>query len=101
MQATLQSIDTNCAASTNAKTPAGTVFAFQSTRFPSSNMIQADQVEALAAAPDGKIHEKLVQKKPVGDNEVGIRVTHSGVCATDLHYLDLDMVLGHEGREST
>jgi D-arabinose 1-dehydrogenase-like Zn-dependent alcohol dehydrogenase len=64
-------------------------------------MINADQIKALAAAPDGKIHEKLLQKKPVGDNEVGIRVTHSGVCATDLHYVHADMVLGHEGLEST
>jgi len=60
-------------------------------------MIETDKVRVLAAAPDGKVHEKLVSKKPVGDNEVGIRVTHSGVCATDLHYLHQDMVLGHEG----
>ena len=60
-------------------------------------MTNADQVEAFAAAPDGKIHEKLLPKKPVGDKEVGIRVTHSGVCGTDLHYLHADMVLGHEG----
>ena len=55
------------------------------------------EVKVLAGAADGKIHEKLLPKKPVGDSEVAIRVTHSGVCGTDLHYLRADMVLGHEG----
>lgn len=56
-----------------------------------------ETVTAFAAAPDGKVHEKHTSKKPIGDNDVGIRVTHSGVCGTDLHYLHADMVLGHEG----
>ncbi|ORY09307.1 chaperonin 10-like protein [Clohesyomyces aquaticus] len=30
-------------------------------------------------------------------NEVALRVTHSGVCGTDLHHIHDDMVLGHEG----
>ncbi|KAJ3752832.1 NADP-dependent alcohol dehydrogenase [Lentinula raphanica] len=29
-------------------------------------------------------------------DEVAVRVTHSGLCGTDLHFLKTDMVLGHE-----
>jgi threonine dehydrogenase-like Zn-dependent dehydrogenase len=36
-------------------------------------------------------------EKPIGPDEVLIRVTHSGLCGTDLHYKGADMVLGHEG----
>ncbi|KAK4121399.1 GroES-like protein [Parathielavia appendiculata] len=49
-------------------------------------------------AQDG-VPKKSTTKKPdqlVGD-EVYVRVTASGVCGTDLHYLTSDMVLGHEG----
>jgi len=54
-------------------------------------------VTAFAGGADGKIHERQNQKKTVGDDDVAIRVTHSGLCGTDLHYLHSDMVLGHEG----
>ena len=60
-------------------------------------MSAIETVKAFAGGADGKIHEKHNQKKPVGDDEVAIRVTHSGLCGTDLHYLHTDMVLGHEG----
>lgn len=60
-------------------------------------MSGTETVTAFAGALDGKIHEKYQLKKPVGDNEVGIRIKYSGVCGTDLHYLHADMILGHEG----
>ncbi|KAK3310029.1 chaperonin 10-like protein [Chaetomium strumarium] len=49
-------------------------------------------------AKDG-VPKKSTTQKPdqlVGD-QVYVRVTASGVCGTDLHFLTHDMVLGHEG----
>jgi threonine dehydrogenase-like Zn-dependent dehydrogenase len=40
---------------------------------------------------------KSQTKKELGHNEVLIKVTHSGLCGTDQHYKEADMVLGHEG----
>ncbi|SPQ23284.1 e368fd3f-62e2-4f89-ad8b-6e1dbbb18424 [Thermothielavioides terrestris] len=47
---------------------------------------------------DGTPKKSSTQKPDqlVGD-QVLVRVTASGVCGTDLHYLRQDMVLGHEG----
>ncbi|TVY81785.1 alcohol dehydrogenase [Lachnellula suecica] len=44
----------------------------------------------------GKI-VKSHTKRELGHDEVLIKVTHSGVCGTDQHYKEADMVLGHEG----
>lgn len=35
--------------------------------------------------------------KPLNATAVLIKVTHSGLCGTDVHYKSTDMVLGHEG----
>lgn len=35
--------------------------------------------------------------REIGNDEVLVRVTHSGLCGTDLHYKTVDMALGHEG----
>ena len=40
---------------------------------------------------------KSQSKKELSNDEVLIKVTHSGVCGTDQHYKEADMVLGHEG----
>ena len=45
---------------------------------------------------EGKI-VKSTSHKEVGPNEVLLKVTHSGLCGTDVHYKAADMVLGHEG----
>ncbi|CRG89156.1 hypothetical protein PISL3812_06192 [Talaromyces islandicus] len=45
---------------------------------------------------NGKITADHVTKS-LGDNEVFIETTHSGLCGTDLHYLHSGKVLGHEG----
>lgn len=46
---------------------------------------------------DGTIRESSTQKPDLQNDDVLVRVTHSGVCGTDLHYRHADMVLGHEG----
>ncbi len=45
---------------------------------------------------DGSIIEAKVTKE-IAPNEVLIRVTHSGLCGTDVHMKKQDMALGHEG----
>lgn len=40
---------------------------------------------------------KSTTRRDIGPNEVLVRVTHSGLCGTDLHYTHIDMGLGHEG----
>ncbi|KAH8703640.1 putative alcohol dehydrogenase [Talaromyces proteolyticus] len=44
----------------------------------------------------GKIVADRVTKS-LGDNEIFIETTHSGLCGTDLHFLHSNKVLGHEG----
>lgn len=46
---------------------------------------------------DGTIRQDTTQKPDLQRDEVLLRVTHSGVCGTDVHYRTTDMVLGHEG----
>jgi alcohol dehydrogenase (NADP+) len=50
----------------------------------------------LAGGPDGKIHVKT-SKRAIGGVEVLVRVTHSGLCGTDVHDLSSGCALGHEG----
>jgi D-arabinose 1-dehydrogenase-like Zn-dependent alcohol dehydrogenase len=45
---------------------------------------------------EGKIVADRVTKS-LGINEIFIETTHSGVCGTDLHFMDKGKVLGHEG----
>ena len=45
---------------------------------------------------DGKIIESK-GSRPIGPDEVLVKVTHSGLCGTDIHYKTADMALGHEG----
>ncbi|KAJ5919295.1 hypothetical protein N7466_010238 [Penicillium verhagenii] len=43
------------------------------------------------------IQQSTTRKDGLKRDEVLVRVTHSGVCGTDLHYQNADMALGHEG----
>ncbi|KAJ5772455.1 hypothetical protein N7520_002984 [Penicillium odoratum] len=43
------------------------------------------------------IKQEITRKDDLKRDEVLVRVTHSGVCGTDLHYQDVEMGLGHEG----
>ncbi|KAF5348668.1 hypothetical protein D9758_006803 [Tetrapyrgos nigripes] len=45
----------------------------------------------------GEIVKKISTHQPPKSDEVVVRVTHSGLCGTDVHYRKTDMVLGHEG----
>ncbi|KAJ7680713.1 chaperonin 10-like protein [Mycena polygramma] len=48
------------------------------------------------SANDGIVEAKTHHDKPTG-NQVLVKVSHSGICGTDEHYKNADMVLGHEG----
>lgn len=43
------------------------------------------------------IVESKSRVESLGPHDVLIRITHSGVCGTDDHFKEKDMVLGHEG----
>ncbi|KAF9074264.1 Zn-dependent alcohol dehydrogenase [Rhodocollybia butyracea] len=45
----------------------------------------------------GQIRESRFIRENLQPDEVVIKITHSGICGTDLHFLRADMVLGHEG----
>lgn len=48
----------------------------------------------------GSSQGKIVQsetRRTLADDEVLVRITHAGLCGTDLHFKNEDMVLGHEG----
>ncbi|KAJ7629971.1 chaperonin 10-like protein [Mycena polygramma] len=45
---------------------------------------------------DGIVQATTHSALPTG-NQVLIKITHSGICGTDEHYKQTDMVLGHEG----
>ena len=45
---------------------------------------------------DGKIIE-ATNKREIKTGQVLIKITHSGLCGTDVHYKSADMALGHEG----
>ncbi|RAL04501.1 NAD(P)-dependent alcohol dehydrogenase [Aspergillus ibericus CBS 121593] len=46
---------------------------------------------------DGSITEATTHRDDLTRDEVLVRLTHSGVCFTDVHYQHADMALGHEG----
>lgn len=60
---------------------------------------KGDNVTVLfKGTSDGKIVKEEHEKKTdLQDDEVLIKITHSGVCGTDLHYKNANIVLGHEG----
>ncbi|KAF9062629.1 NADP-dependent alcohol dehydrogenase [Rhodocollybia butyracea] len=50
----------------------------------------------LRRSPSGKIVQKAFVHPELDADEVAIKITHSGLCYTDVHYSTTDMVLGHE-----
>ncbi|RHZ56580.1 NAD(P)-dependent alcohol dehydrogenase [Aspergillus thermomutatus] len=46
---------------------------------------------------DGSIKKATTHRDDLQGDSVLVRVTHSGVCFTDVHYRKSDMALGHEG----
>lgn len=45
----------------------------------------------------GKIIRAKGHRNNLAPDEVLLKVTHAGLCGTDEHYKNTDMVLGHEG----
>ncbi|KAH7884360.1 chaperonin 10-like protein [Phlebopus sp. FC_14] len=46
---------------------------------------------------DGKIIKADVHREALKPDEVLVKITHAGLCGTDLHFKGMDMVPGHEG----
>ncbi|KAF7166990.1 hypothetical protein CNMCM5623_000478 [Aspergillus felis] len=46
---------------------------------------------------DGSIKKATTHRDELQGDSVLVRITHSGVCFTDVHYMKADMALGHEG----
>ncbi|KAF9258143.1 GroES-like protein [Marasmius fiardii PR-910] len=55
------------------------------------------QGTTFRGSKDGKIVKSSFSRDRLDPDEVLVEVTHSGVCGTDLHFIQADMVLGHEG----
>ncbi|EPS28371.1 hypothetical protein POX_f07457 [Penicillium oxalicum] len=55
------------------------------------------QFTVFKGSKDGTIVEAKTQRPDLARDDVLVRVTHSGVCGTDLHYRTTEMALGHEG----
>ncbi|KAH8831198.1 chaperonin 10-like protein [Flagelloscypha sp. PMI_526] len=46
---------------------------------------------------DGHIHKTTTKRGPLERDEVLVKITHSGLCYTDVHYRASGCALGHEG----
>lgn len=55
------------------------------------------EFEVYKGSEDRKLVKSVTHHKALEEDEVLIKVSHSGLCGTDEHYLGTDMVLGHEG----
>lgn len=62
----------------------------------SSNSSKMVDFTVFKGSKGGAI-QKATTTKSIGDHEVLVEVTHSGLCGTDAHYKGADMGLGHEG----
>ncbi|KAL4866729.1 hypothetical protein BDV12DRAFT_172546 [Aspergillus spectabilis] len=54
-------------------------------------------VKVYKGSSSGSIVESSTKQRSFERDQVLIRISHSGVCFTDVHYKSADMVLGHEG----
>lgn len=54
------------------------------------------EITVFKGDQNGKIFKSTTTKE-IGPNEVLVKVTHSGLCGTDVHYKSADVGLGHEG----
>ncbi|KAF2726267.1 GroES-like protein [Polychaeton citri CBS 116435] len=52
---------------------------------------------AYKGSKSGKIVTSSTTKPELSGDQCLIRITASGLCGTDIHFLEMDMVLGHEG----
>jgi D-arabinose 1-dehydrogenase-like Zn-dependent alcohol dehydrogenase len=57
----------------------------------------APTVTKFRGSPSGKIIETTAPWPTLKGTDVLVEVQHAGFCGTDLHYLQGDLVVGHEG----
>ncbi|KAG8529552.1 uncharacterized protein KY384_006189 [Bacidia gigantensis] len=54
-------------------------------------------IKVFRGSKDSGIVETSIPQPDLKGDEALVKITHSGLCGTDLHYLEADLVLGHEG----
>lgn len=54
-------------------------------------------VKVYRGSPSGKVEAATTYLNLPQSRQVLVRITHSGLCGTDEHYIQQSMVLGHEG----
>ena len=54
------------------------------------------EFKAFRGTKEGKVVESTGRVGNVGPNDVLIKMTHAGLCFTDVHYIEAGNVLGHE-----
>lgn len=54
-------------------------------------------VTAFKGSKSGQIVKTTAAAKRLAGDQVLVEIHHAGFCGTDLHYVNVDMVLGHEG----
>ncbi|KAJ5769080.1 GroES-like protein [Penicillium odoratum] len=59
--------------------------------------MSSHRFKVYKGTPTGEIIEAVTERPSLTGDQVLISVTHSGVCATDEHYLCSGIALGHEG----
>lgn len=57
----------------------------------------AARVNNVFRKVDGKVQKVPVDIPDLGPNDVLLKITHSGLCHTDIFMIDYGMALGHEG----
>ncbi|KAG2138113.1 chaperonin 10-like protein [Suillus cothurnatus] len=54
-------------------------------------------ITVFKGSHNGNIIESTTHKDGLKSDEVLLKITHAGLCGTDIHYKTTDMVLSHEG----
>ncbi|TIB10934.1 hypothetical protein E3P89_02619 [Wallemia ichthyophaga] len=54
------------------------------------------EFKAFRGQHDGSVKESVGRVDDIGDNDVLIKLTHAGLCFTDVHHIELGNALGHE-----
>lgn len=56
----------------------------------------SETVTVFRGTDSGRVVKSTQKAQEIGDKDVAIKITHSGVCGTDLHQVKRDIVLGSE-----
>ena len=67
------------------------------TSFPSITIMATATTNQVYRGIEGAVKKVPVELPALGPKDVLIRITHSGVCATDTAYVPYGIALGHEG----